>query len=210
MAGKLQDLTGNIYGELTVEKLHSKGTGKPTLWTCLCTCGNRTNVQPNRLKVGKTTSCGHKKVTHGMYGTATYRSWNAMQQRCTNPASQHYHKYGGAGISMCDRWATFERFYEDMGDRLGGTSLNRVLGSDVYSKETCEWASLSIQSYDQKLDPRNLTGVKGVRWRDERSVWEAIIAKEKTSHRLYYGTDFFEAVCLRKSAELVLYGFGRM
>jgi hypothetical protein len=132
-----------------------------------------------------------------------------MHQRCLNPENENYPKYGGAGVTVCDKWLTFEGFYEDMGNRPEGRTLNRVLGSTVYSKETCEWGTLSIQSYDQRLDPRNTSGVKGVRWRQERQVWEASITQNNAVYRLYYGQDFFEAVCLRKSAELSLYGFGR-
>lgn len=85
MSRKLQNLTGNTYGELTVEGLYCKSTGKPTVWSCLCICGNRTNVQSSRLKSGKTTSCGHKRIIHGMHGTRTYVSWNAMMQRMHKP-----------------------------------------------------------------------------------------------------------------------------
>lgn len=143
-----------------------------------------------------------------MTGSPTYKTWNAMKQRCLNPSTPNYKKYGALGVTVCDKWLTFEGFYDDMGERPEGTSLNRKAGASIYSKETCEWATTSIQSYDQMLDPRNRSGVKGVRWRKERGVWEARISQGE-QHLLYYGLDFFEAVCCRKSAELKFYGFGR-
>ena len=46
-----------------------------------------------------------------------YASWNAMKQRCDNPNTPCYYNYGGRGITYCDRWAEFENFLSDMGDR---------------------------------------------------------------------------------------------
>ena len=209
MGRKLENLAGQRFGELVVVELHKTETGRPTLWKCLCDCGETTITQAPRLKSGKTRSCGHLRTHHGMYETPTYRSWNAMITRCTIETNTNYHKYGAVGITVCERWRSFENFYCDMGERPEGTTLNRVFGATVYSKDTCEWADASVQSYDQCLDPRNTSGVKGVRWREDRAVWTAYISRDREVQNLYYGVDFFEAVCRRKSAEQALYGFGR-
>ena len=117
MVSRLQDLTGQRFGELVVVGLHHKGAGTPTQWSCRCDCGNLSNVQAPRLKSGKTTSCGCKKIVHGMHGTPTYKSWNMMKQRCLNPKNDNYYKYGGAGVTVCKEWLTFEGFFSDMGER---------------------------------------------------------------------------------------------
>ncbi len=145
------------------------------------------------------------KTTHGMWGTPTYKTWNMMKQRCLNPENDNYHKYGGIGVTVCEKWLTFEGFYSDMGVRPEGCTLNRIGSSLLYSKDTCEWATLGVQSYDQRLDKRNKVGVKEVRFRKDRLKWEARITVDKEKHILYYGDDFFEAVCRRRAAELKFY-----
>lgn len=47
----------------------------------------------------------------------TYRSWNKMKQRCTNPNNDRFAKYGGRGITLCDRWQDYDNFLADMGER---------------------------------------------------------------------------------------------
>lgn len=53
------DLTGNIYGRLTVitDDGSRTNTGR-VLWLCECSCGNRVHVQSQNLKNGRTKSCG--------------------------------------------------------------------------------------------------------------------------------------------------------
>lgn len=64
-----EDLTGQIFGELTVLGVNQKRydedvkkTNKPhRYWTCLCSCGRIKDVESSHLKNGHTTSCGHIK-----------------------------------------------------------------------------------------------------------------------------------------------------
>jgi hypothetical protein len=142
---------------------------------------------------------------HGMYGTPTYKTWNMMKQRCLNPKNDNYHKYGALGVTVCEKWLTFEGFYADMGVRPEGCTLNRIGSAKIYSKDTCEWATLGVQSFDQVIDKRNKLGIKEVRFRKDRLKWEARITVDKVKHLLYYGNDFFEACCRRKAAEIKHY-----
>lgn len=71
----------------------------------------------------------------------TYKSWDRMIQRCTNPKSNKFHLYGAKGITVCERWKTFKNFLEDMGERPAGTSLNRKDNSLGYFKDNCDWAT---------------------------------------------------------------------
>ena len=56
MNGKLIDLTGQKFGDLTV--IDYAGHGK---WNCQCSCGNTTTVFTSNLKSGLTKSCGHRR-----------------------------------------------------------------------------------------------------------------------------------------------------
>jgi hypothetical protein len=69
-----------------------------------------------------------------------YAAWNTMKQRCLNPKQCHYHLYGGRGITICDRWLSFENFLEDMGVRPEGTFLERQESSRGYEPGNCVWS----------------------------------------------------------------------
>lgn len=54
---KLNDLTGNKFGLLTVVK-RAENQNTRTMWECLCECGNITTVNAYHLLKGYVKSCG--------------------------------------------------------------------------------------------------------------------------------------------------------
>jgi hypothetical protein len=91
---------------------------------------------------------------HHVNGTPspTYRSWQAMRQRCLNPNAASYDDYGGRGIKVCKRWLhSFDNFIEDMGLRPAGTSIDRYPNKNGdYKKSNCRWATRSQQSSNRR------------------------------------------------------------
>lgn len=86
--------------------------------------------------------------THGMSKTSEHAIWRGMIQRCTNSNNTAYDRYGGAGITVCDRWLnSFEAFYTDMGPRPGPEySVERRDGKRGYEPSNCYWATPQQQS----------------------------------------------------------------
>lgn len=116
------------------------------------------------------------RTTHGMCGTKTYSAWRGMLDRC----SEKYHfneYYFKKGIKVCDRWLKFEFFFEDMGLKPDGLSLDRIDGSLGYSKENCRWASSKQQVLNRGLFKSNKTGFRGIT-EDKRMTakrWRTVI-----------------------------------
>ena len=87
---------------------------------------------------------------HGKYGSGSYRSWRKMKDRCLNPMHVHSKNYLQRGIAVCEKWMSFEGFYEDMGDRPNGWSLDRIDNYKGYFKENCRWIPLRDQSKNRR------------------------------------------------------------
>ena len=88
---------------------------------------------------------------HGLAMTQTYHAWQAMKTRCYNKNFHAYPNYGARGITVCERWlASFENFYEDMGEKPCGKSLDRINNDKGYSKENCRWATNEEQQRNRR------------------------------------------------------------
>lgn len=115
---------------------------------------------------------------HGMYGTPTYKSWAEMKYRCGNPKRPDYFSR-----TYCEEWEQFSQFFEDMGERPEGTSLDRVNNSKGYSKDNCRWATRNQQNNNRK-------STRLFEWNGRRATlkgWEKIVGVKRSTlaQRIY-------------------------
>lgn len=77
--------------------------------------------------------------------------WVGMINRCKYESTANYDKYGGAGISVCERWLNFENFVKDMGvpEDLS-MEIDRKEGDKGYFLENCRWVTRSLNQANKK------------------------------------------------------------
>jgi hypothetical protein len=159
----VENLQGRVFGRWTVIGPPERRDG--AIWSpCRCECGTARDVRGYTLTGGKSHSCGcligeasvRTRTTHGMAtkdGRAPeYQVWAGMKNRCSDPTSDRWHRYGGRGIRVCDRWwNSFESFYADMGPRPGPDyQIDREDNDGNYEPGNCRWVTRVVNANNRE------------------------------------------------------------
>ncbi len=212
------DRTGHRYGNLTVlseaEPKRHPGGDVSVHWICKCDCGTVKPVSGKALGSGLTISCGcasaakakRRLTKHGMCGSAEYRTWRHMIDRCTNPSDAGYAYYGGRGIRVHKPWvASFRKFYDYVGPRPGSIySIDRVDNNGNYEPGNVRWATPTQQANNKRRPKRKTHCVAG-----HALTAENVYVQEKTGYRFCLkcrSRREAERCCRRKHARQVSKG----
>ena len=150
-----------------VKETENKESRRATFVQVQCECGNIKDVNLSCLIHGRSKSCGCKKTpptkyTHGLSDTPLYHLWANIKSSCLNPNTPTYQYYGGKGVKVCDKWLTFETFFDwARVDFKLGLTLDRINRDGDYSPDNCRWATMKVQTQNRKCK-RGSSGFIGV------------------------------------------------
>lgn len=198
---KKNDLTGNVYGRLTVLGDVGKRTGKGrVLWHCLCECGRVTFVRGDHLKNEEIRSCG-----------------------CLNEEKNHQ-RFKDLTNTETDNFKIIDRAYSK-NQRVYWNCICKHCGNhielqsnqiDRYSSCGCKHNRSSKERMAEIRDPESLktsrptakstTGVRGVYYNKRKKRYVVYINVDKKTKYLGSSVDLKEAADIRRKAEIE-YGY---
>lgn len=159
-------MIGQRVGRWTVVAGPERHGARET-FLCRCDCGTERMVKAWNLRKAITQSCGclkaevtrERSTTHGdarVGRLATeYNIRRTMIARCHRPAARSFSKYGGRGITVCERWReSYAAFLADMGRRPSPRhSLERLDNDGPYAPGNVVWATAAAQARNRRSTP---------------------------------------------------------
>jgi len=108
------------------------------------------------------------------------QAYNNMHKRCNSDDERARKVYKDKGITVCDRWFTFENFIEDMKECPIDKYLDRIDSSKGYCPENCRWVTINVQNWNREWGP-----YRGVH-KSSKNRWIAVLTYGKK--KFYLGS----------------------
>jgi len=198
--GKRIDLAGKRFGKLIVITQSGSDNFNNIKWLCRCDCGKEKIISGSSLRHKLTTSCGcygiqklldHKNITHGLYGEKgsserrLHNIWAGMKDRCLNPNTERYSRYGGLGITVYKEWVSNYKSFYDWSINNGYTdtlTIDRIENDGNYTPSNCQWISKSENSIKKRTTI--FISINGVQ--NSVTKWASIAHKDLHALLRYY------------------------
>jgi hypothetical protein len=156
---RFKNLTGSIFGKLTVLSLSERK--RDSTYSCLCECGNSIVVAGSLLRTGHKPSCGcltsflrsQNATKHGLCAHPLYWILAGMKSRCYNTKEVAYADYGGRGIKVCDEWLASPETFIAWGLDNGwekGLQIDREDNDGDYCPNNCRFVTPKQNSRNRR------------------------------------------------------------
>ena len=189
---KFVDLTGQKFNSWLIIG-RAENNGARVMWHVRCDCGHETTYRADTLREGRSKMCRACTRTSKHGRDQMYDAWRSMHRRCGDNGHVSYADYGGRGIYVCERWQSFDLFFEDMGERPSSAhTLERMDNDGPYSPENCKWATQKEQHNNKRSN--RLVTYQGIEMTVTQLAERVGIDRHVIYQRLKYGYTVDEAV----------------
>lgn len=222
MGRKYKDLLGLVFGELTVLRLHERGSaGKHCIWECVCSCGEITYTPSSDLIRGHTKSCGHltsiiASKTHKKYneyileedfyyGKISDNIYFLIDKNDYNKVKDYKWTLDDGYVCSHDFSDNFKkiRMHRFVLGALSGQIVDHVNRNKLDNrKDNLRLVNHEQNSRNISISKANKTGIIGVS-KAENNAWRVTIQGKSFGKRY---RNFEDAVFKRLSLEMEIFG----
>lgn len=205
MPKKMVVNVGDLISGMTVVELMGTDAACKSIAKVRCQCGVEVTARVSNLKSGNTKSCGclntrmliARNTRHSLTADNRYQVWADMHKRCYSKVCKSYKNYGGRGIEVDSRWhGSPALFFQDMGPKPEGGTLERRNNDDGYNPSNCYWATMSDQQNNKRTSRKLTSG--GITLTVAQWARQLGINRESPRWRLANGWSVDDAMSIKK------------